>query len=161
MAPLRVEPAVNYVAGTGTIWPVARLMNAPTWSMEPYRNRRARRASAFDARTWLTNGDWRSRASTAEQLGPSSVSCLELRISGYRSATVGRRLGPVLVRFFGWPRMNCPAEWLFPESNHYLSDSLRMHDFIKSSRFRMGIARGATYLASPRPMPEATFWASR
>ncbi len=66
------------------------------------------------------NGSCRVKASAALQEGWSSSFLSPLRISGYNSATVGRRsLFFVLAEFFGCPRTNCPLEALLPRSNQY------------------------------------------
>ena len=61
-----------------------------------------------------------------------------LRISGYNSATVGRRsFFFLLAEFFGCPRTNCPLEALLPRSNQYSARELKTHLSMARRAFRV------------------------
>src|ERR1019366_833480 len=97
-------------------------------------------------------GSCRVKASAALQEGWESPFLSLLRISGYNSATVGRRsFFLLLAGFFGCPRMNCPLDALLPRSNQYSTRELKTHLSMARRAFR-----GAT-----QPMTKSTsepFW---
>ena len=72
------------------------------------------------------DGSCRVSASAALHEGRSSSVLSSLRISGYNSATVGRRCFLFLfAELFGCPRTNCPLPALFPRSSQYRTRDLR------------------------------------
>src|SRR5664279_6421476 len=92
-------------------------------------------------------GSCRVSASDALHEGWSSSFLSLLRISGYNSATVGRRyFFFLLAEFFGCPRTNCPLDALLPRSSQYSARELNTH---------LSIARRA-FVVSTQPMTKST-----
>src|ERR1022692_4647855 len=83
-------------------------------------------------------GSCRVKASAALQEGWESPFLSLLRISGYNSATVGRRsFFFLLAEFFGCPRTNCPLDALLPRSNQYNARELETHLSMARRAFRV------------------------
>src|SRR5271166_5403458 len=83
-------------------------------------------------------GSCRVKASAALQDGWESSLLSRLRISGYNSATVGRRsFFFLLAEFFGCPRTNCPLYALLPRSNQYSTRELNAHLSMARRDFRV------------------------
>src|ERR1039457_3765410 len=92
-------------------------------------------------------GSCRVKASAALQEGWESCFLSLLRISGYNSATGGRRsFFFLLAEFFGCPRTNCPLDALLPRANQYCTRELNTH---------LSIARRA-FRVSTQPMTKST-----
>ena len=83
-------------------------------------------------------GSCRLRASAALHDGWSSSVLSLSRISGYNSATVGRRSFLfLLAELFGCPRTNCPLNALLPRSNQYSTRELNTHLSMARRAFRV------------------------
>src|SRR5664279_3940138 len=92
-------------------------------------------------------GSCRVSASDALHEGWSSSFLSLLRISGYNSATVGRRSFLfLLAEFFGCPRTNCPVDELLPRSSQYSTREFKTH---------LSMARRA-FRVSTHPMTKST-----
>src|SRR5271165_6341624 len=83
-------------------------------------------------------GSCRVSASAALHEGWSSSFLVLLRISGYNSATVGRRsFFFLLAEFLGCPRTNCPLDALLPRSSQYSTREFKTHLSIARRAFRV------------------------